>query len=74
VEKLLARRQRCKEKHGNGNGFGLTLGQWCAVHGVEMTPELVELLMGFPVGWTEGSVSVLPATPSCQTLPSGLVG
>jgi hypothetical protein len=28
---MLARRQRCKEKHSNGNGFGLTFYQWFAV-------------------------------------------
>jgi hypothetical protein len=27
VPALLARRERCKEKNKNGNGFGLTLGQ-----------------------------------------------
>lgn len=29
VPRLLARRERCRERAGNG--FGLTLGQWCAV-------------------------------------------
>lgn len=31
VPRMLARRQRCKESHGNGNGFGLTFSQWVAV-------------------------------------------
>jgi hypothetical protein len=49
---MLSRRKRCKERTGNGNGFGLTLGQWCALNGVEMSPEMVERLMGVPPGWT----------------------
>lgn len=31
VGRMLQRRQECKERTGNGNGFGLTLGQWLAV-------------------------------------------
>lgn len=31
VPRMLARRERCREKHGNGNGFGLTFYQWFAV-------------------------------------------
>lgn len=31
VPRLLDRRQRLKEQKANGNGFGLTLGQWIAV-------------------------------------------
>mgnify|MGYP006895929093 CR=1 FL=1 len=27
VERMMNRRQECKDKHGNGNGFGMTLGQ-----------------------------------------------
>lgn len=53
VRNLLSRRERCKEKHRNGNGFGLTLGQHCALIGVEPTPGLLEGLMGFPEGWTD---------------------
>lgn len=53
TEKLLARRGRCKARHGNGNGFGLTLGQFCAVEGIDCTPDLAEMLMGFPSGWTD---------------------
>lgn len=36
VERLLARRRECKERTGNGNGFGLTLGQ------------MVPLMFGYP--------------------------
>lgn len=28
---MLARRERLKAQHGNGNGFGLTFSQWVAV-------------------------------------------
>lgn len=62
VAKLLARRERCKREHGNGNGFGLTLGQWCAVHAVELTPEMVEQMLGFPAGWTDCAASATPLT------------
>lgn len=31
VPRMLARRERLKQQHKNGNGFGLTLGQWVAV-------------------------------------------
>jgi hypothetical protein len=53
VQRMLGRRERCRERHGNGNGFGLTLGQYCAVNGISMTPALLESLMGFPDGWTD---------------------
>lgn len=61
VEKLKTRRERCREKHGNGNGFGLTLGQWAALNGVELTPEMVEAMMGFPPGWTDCACSETPS-------------
>lgn len=52
VERMLARRERLKRQHGNGNGFGLTLGQWAAVESIDLTPEMVEAMLGFPAGWT----------------------
>jgi hypothetical protein len=52
VPAMLERRQRCKDRTGNGNGFGLTLGQWAALNNIALTPERVEQMMGFPVGWT----------------------
>lgn len=55
-EKLIARRERCREKHKNGNGFGLTLGNALTLAGEtdgELNPAWVEWLMGFPAGWTE---------------------
>lgn len=63
VEKVIARRKRCKQKHGNGNGFGLTLGQWCAMNEMELAPEMVEEMMGFPAGWTACASSETPSTP-----------
>lgn len=65
---MLARRERLKRQHGNGNGFGLTLGQWCAMNGVELTPEMVEQMLGFPEGWTDCGCS---ATPSMSVLDAG---
>lgn len=58
---MLARRERLKAQHGNGNGFGLTLGQWCAMNGVDLTPEMVERMLGFPVGWTDCGCSATPS-------------
>lgn len=55
-EKLIARRERCKETAKNGNGFGLTL--WNAMTlagetGGALNPTWVEWLMGWPLGWTD---------------------
>lgn len=58
---MLARRERLKQQHGNGNGFGLTLGQWAAVQGIELTPEMVEAMLGFPEGWTDCACSGTPS-------------
>jgi hypothetical protein len=62
VPRMLARRRRCKERTGNGNGFGLTLGQWAAVNlGTPyLHPEFVEALLRFPVTWTESAASATP--------------
>ena len=51
---LIARRERCKAKHKNGNGFGLTLGNYLTMQGCdgEMSPMWIEQLMGWPIGWT----------------------
>lgn len=38
VGRMLQRRQECKERTGNGNGFGLTLMQWVAVQTLLPTP------------------------------------
>jgi hypothetical protein len=50
---MMARREECKRRTGNGNGFGLTLWQQLAVWGLDPAPGLLEVLMGFPVGWTD---------------------
>ena len=55
VERLLARREECRVRNRNGNGFGLTLQQWVSVtYGPEyiLNPEFSEWLMGYPAGWT----------------------
>lgn len=68
VARMLARRERLKQQHGNGNGFGLTLGQWCAVEGITLAPEMVEAMLGFPLGWTDCGCS---GTPSMSASPAG---
>ena len=95
---MLARRERCKQKSANGNGFGLTLANavkmWptprsCTAMsatftantvkakfpnletivaqntdsfvGKQLNPDWVELLMGWPCGWTS-CTAMLSAT------------
>lgn len=70
VEQLLARRERCRQQHRNGNGFGLTIGQWCAIQRIDLTPELVEAMLGFPVGWTDCAASATRLTFGSHA-PSG---
>jgi hypothetical protein len=62
-ERMEQRRQECKERTGNGNGFGLTLGQLAPTLGAPpgslaetgkrgvLNPELPRWLMGYPVQW-----------------------
>ncbi len=38
LQALIARRERCKKVHGNGNGFGLTLGQAAPLFAAWVTP------------------------------------
>ena len=54
-ERLLRRRQECKERHQNGNGFGLTLGNALTLLGEvgPLNPVWVEWLMGFPLEFTD---------------------
>jgi hypothetical protein len=75
VEKLLDRREREVAKGRNGNGFGLTLAQWVAIHENQWSrpigpvdPRWIEWLMGFPSNWTEPECSEMPL---CPPLPSG---
>jgi hypothetical protein len=70
VQSLISRRERQKGLGRNGNGFGLNLGQHCAIHGIPFTVELLESLMGFPPGWM-GDISGDTATPSLPLWPSG---
>ena len=53
---LLARRERCKESTGNGNGFGLTLAQAMTVWepGPARLTDSGELLTGSPAGMESG--------------------
>jgi hypothetical protein len=57
--RLLERRAECKERTGNGNGFGLTLGQFATIESSNgsleptekrgaLNPEFVCWLMGYP--------------------------
>lgn len=63
VAKLKARRDRQRALGRNGNGFGLNLGQHCAIRGIPFTVELLEDLMGFPRGWADSSCEATE-TPS----------
>jgi hypothetical protein len=66
VERLKQRRAECKARTGNGNGFGLTLGQCVKVNALGTTPSgspaptgrrgalnpaFCLWLMGFPAAW-----------------------
>jgi hypothetical protein len=70
VVKLVSRRERQKALGRNGNGFGLNLGQYCAIHGIPFTATLLESLMGFPHGWIDGTCEGT-AMPSPPPSPSG---
>lgn len=81
MERMEARRLECKRRTGNGNGFGLTLGQatvlW--VRGTDSTSSIAETgkpgvlnpdhsrwLMGYPREWISCGGS---ATPSSRKSP-----
>lgn len=65
------------EKHDWGN-----LAEWMAQrHAAKPSPTFVEMMMGFPIGWTELPRETLEATalkdsatPSCLKLPNGSGG
>ena len=60
-EKLEKRRQMCRERTGNGNGSGLTLGNQATLYIAEtgstgvLNPALPRWLQGFPLRWDETS-------------------
>lgn len=74
VQKLLDRRARVKEATGNGNGFGLTLGQFAMVDSIgsseptekrgALNPAFVCWLMGFPPEWVSCGVSAMRSIPA----------
>lgn len=80
IPKLLARREKSKEKHGNGQGFGLTLNQWVRLVEWQTTgttadgivnPEWIGWCAGFPMRWSEIEDT---ETPSALSSPSGSAG
>jgi hypothetical protein len=58
AERLIARREECKERHGNGNGFGLTLNQWAKLY---PTPNAADALGGRRA--KPGTMSLTGKTP-----------
>jgi hypothetical protein len=85
-ERLLERRAECKERTNNGNGFGLTLGQFACLNTNgsseptekrgALNPEFVCWLMMFPPEWLSCAPLATPSSPKLppnSLLPSGSV-
>lgn len=66
--RLLERRAQCKERTGNGNGFGLTLGQQACLEGAgtenpgALNPAFPCWLMGFPAEWDAYAPTETPSS------------
>jgi hypothetical protein len=80
--RLMERRAECKERTGNGNGFGLTLGQFATLEATNgssaptarrgaLNPEFVCWLMGFPAEWVCCGVLAMRSTPARRRRSSG---
>ena len=76
-----ARREALKQKHGNGNGFGMTLGQASQLmtsgpmpstsHAATGKPDRLNpafslWLMGYPTGWVSSGVLAMQLFPKSQ--------
>lgn len=76
-QRLLERRAECKERTNNGNGFGLTLGQFATLENTSgssaptekrgaLNPEFVCWLMGYPTEWVNCAGSETRSTRGRQ--------
>jgi hypothetical protein len=78
AERLLERRAACKAKHGNGNGFGLTLGNAITLEeaGLTSSPEASPASPGLPLESSRARQMTATSGLNCIDLwfPSGPVG